>query len=63
MDKLLLLVNMLLQATTAANEIASLLKKVQAEGRDPTKEEMDALRAGDDASRKRLQDLIDGTAA
>ncbi len=55
----LIAIQLLTQLLTQAQALSGVLTKAHEEGRDVTPEELDALRAADDASRKRLQDLID----
>lgn len=55
----LLVTQLLLQAATQVQQFGSLLAKAQAEGRDVTDAEIDQYVGRDDASRVRLQALID----
>lgn len=59
MGNALVLVQLLLQATTQVQQFGALLAKAHAEGRDVTDDELNALVSADDASRARLQALID----
>ena len=51
---LLLLTQLALQAATRAQELTSLLARTQAENREPTEEELNALASADDLARARL---------
>jgi len=59
MGNALVLVQLLLQATTQVQQFGALLAKAHAEGRDVTDAELDTLVAADDAAKARLQALID----
>lgn len=52
---------LLIVAIQNADALSRLLARAQGEGRDVTKEELDALTATDAAARQRLQDAIDAT--
>lgn len=58
MGNALILVQLLLQATTQAQQFGALLAKAHAEGRDVTDGELNALVATDDAAKARLDALI-----
>jgi hypothetical protein len=58
MTNLLALTGLLLQFTEQAAAMSRLLNTAHAEGRDVTREELDALFAGDDAARARLDAAI-----
>jgi hypothetical protein len=49
---------LLIVAIQNADALSRLLARAQGEGRDVTKEELDALTATDAAARQRLQDAI-----
>lgn len=55
---ILLLLDRVIAATGVIGRIGSLIQKARDEGRDVTDEELDALRAEDDAAKKELDDLI-----
>jgi hypothetical protein len=59
MGNALILVQLLLQATTQVQQFGALLAKAHAEGRDVTDDELNALADADDAAKSRLQALID----
>lgn len=59
MNNAQLVTQLLIVALQNADALSRLLAKVQAEGRDVTKEELDALTATDAAARQRLQAAID----
>lgn len=59
MGNALILTNLLLGLIDRSAQIGSLLAKAQAEGRDITAEELDALFATDAAARAELQAAID----
>jgi hypothetical protein len=59
MGNALILTNLLLGLIDRSAQIGSLLSKAQAEGRDITAEELDALFATDAAARAELQAAID----
>jgi hypothetical protein len=59
---LLLVTQLLLQASTQVQQFGGLLAKAHAEGRDVTDDELNALVAADDAAKARLQALIDAKA-
>lgn len=52
------LTQLLIVAIQHADALGRLLAKAQSEGRDVTKEELDALVSADAAARQRLQDAI-----
>ena len=55
---ILLLIDRAIAALGAVGKIGSLIQKARDEGRDVTDDELDALRAEDDAAKKTLDDLI-----
>lgn len=59
MSNAALLVQLMIVAVQNMDALTRLLNKVQAEGRDPTDEEIGAFLSADDAARKSLQDAID----
>ena len=59
----LLAIQLLTQLLTQAQGLSAVLQKAHAEGRDITDAELDALAAADDASKARLQALIDAKGA
>lgn len=59
MGNALVLVQLLLQASTQVQQFGQLLAKAHAEGRDVTDEELAGCRAADDTARDELQKLID----
>jgi hypothetical protein len=54
----LLVIQLLLDATTKVQQFGALLAKAHAEGRDITDDELNALVGADDAARARLDALI-----
>lgn len=58
-----ILVELLLQLALKAGEYAVLVRKAQSEGRDITKEELDQLAAGAQASLDELQRTINAAKA
>lgn len=59
MGNALILIQLLLQATTQVQQFGALLAKAHAEGRDITDDELNALAAADDVAKAKLQALID----
>jgi hypothetical protein len=57
------LIDLMLGWALKAAEIGTLLQKTQAEGREPTDDELNALFASDDAARVALQAKIDAARA
>lgn len=53
-----LLLTLLIQLLSHADEIGKLIRNARAEGRDVTDAELDALAAKDDTAREALQDAI-----
>lgn len=58
MGNALVLVQLLLQATTQVQQFGALLAKAHAEGRDVTDDELNGLVSADDAAKARLDALI-----
>lgn len=59
MKNVAILLNLIIDLSDRFHEVSNLLKKAREEGRDVTEDELNSLRAKDDASRDRLQKLID----
>lgn len=55
----LLAIQLLTQILTQAQGLSAVLQKAHAEGRDITDAELDSLASADNASKERLQTLID----
>lgn len=58
MSNALLLVQLLLEVTTKAQQLSGILAKAHTEGRDVTDDELNSLAADDDSARARLDALI-----
>lgn len=56
----LLVIQLLLDASTKVQQFGALLAKAHAEGRDVTDDELNTLVSADDASKARLDALIAG---
>lgn len=57
-ENILLAISLLLQVTEQAAKIGGLIQRAQAEGRDPTVEELAELKSADDTARDRLAAAI-----
>lgn len=62
MKDVLTATQLLIQLLTQAQTISNLIAAAQARGTDITKDELNTLRAADDAARAALQAFIDGDA-